>query len=102
MLNIESLAAYIEPKIWDAWPNPWQAELYSASGPIKLRFKLKKLNKNCYSYRIYDEKNNCLLSGASIYGVAAYIAPAVLRAFKEKETMEALLLLLMIANRRTS
>lgn len=91
MLDIDRLAEYIEPKIWDAWPNPWFAELYSAQGPIKLKFKLKKYNKNCYSYRLYDAHDNCLVRGVTIHGLAAYLSPFVLRAFKEKEELEAFL-----------
>lgn len=102
MLSIDRLAAYLEEKIRDAYPDDWRAKLYSASGHIYLKFRLSKRNKNSYSYQLYDADNQCLIRGASIHGLAAYVAPFVLRAFKEKEAMESLLLLLLIANRRTS
>ena len=98
MLNIDKLAEYIEPKIWDAWPNPWLAELYSVQGPIKLKFKLKKFNKNCYSYRLYDAHDNCLIRGVTIYGLAAYLSPFVLQTLKEKEMLKCLLLYMQIAS----
>ena len=99
MLDIDALAEYLEQKIWSSSTRRWHAELYSVSGPIHLTFVLKKLNKNCYSYRLYSEDNKCLVRGVSIKGLAAFVAPFVLRAFKEKETMEALLLLLFLQKR---
>ena len=99
MLDIDKLADYLEDKIWCTRHYRWYAELYSWRGPIKLKFVLKKRNKNCFSYRLYDSEGECLIRGASIYALAAYVAPFVLRAFKEKETMEALLLLLFLQKR---
>lgn len=96
MLSIDELAEYLEPKIWNAWPMPWYATLYSVDGPIKLKFKLKKYNKNCYSYRLYDAHDNCLIRGVTIHGLAAYLSPFVLRALKEKEMFECLLLCMRI------
>lgn len=91
MLTIDKLAEYLESKIWDAWPMPWYAELYSVNDPIHLKFQLKKCNKNCYSYRLYDAHDNCLVRGVSIHGLAAYLSPFVLRAFKEKKEFETIL-----------
>ena len=101
MLNIDRLAEYIEPRIWDAWPRPWFAILYSIDGPIHLKFKLKKYNKNCYSYRLYDAHDNCLVRGVTIHGLAAYLSPFVLQAFKEKHMLECLLLYMQIASWRS-
>lgn len=96
MISIDELAEYLEPRIWNAWPMPWYATLYSIDGPIYLKFKLKKYNKNCYSYRLYDAHDNCLIRGVTIHGLAAYLSPFVLQAFKEKEMLECLLLYMQI------
>ena len=78
---------------------PWFAGLYSVQGLIKLKFKLKKYNKNCYSYRLYDVHNNYLIRGVTIRGLAAYHSPFVLKAFKEKEELEAILFYLGLKHR---
>ena len=100
MINIDKLAEYLEPKIWNAWPKSWVAKLYSYEGDIYLKFRLKKYNRNCYSYRLYDSDNQCLISGVSIHGLAAYIAPFVLQSVKEKKAFEAVLFWLFLKKRQ--
>ena len=91
MISIDELAEYLEPKIWNAWPMPWFAELYSITGPIHLKFKLEYYNEHSYSYRLYDAHDNCLIRGVTIHGLAAYLSPFILRAFREKEEFETIL-----------
>lgn len=102
MISIDELAEYLELKIWDAWPMPWFAELYSMNGPIQLKFKLKWYNKNCYSYRLYDAHDNCLIRGVTIHGLAAYLSPFVLKAFREKEKFETILFFIWLQRRQSS
>lgn len=101
MLSIDELAEYLEPRIWNAWPMPWYATLYSVDGPIHLKFEQKKYNKNCYSYRLYDAHDNCLIRGVTIHGLAAYLSPFVLKAFKEKEELETILFYLGLKHWRS-
>lgn len=83
--KIEDLARYIQKKVWSQNVPQWWCVLKGSMRPWDYRIEAisrKSALEPETFYRIYDHTNKCIVRKASIYGVASYLAPLMLKAMK--------------------